>query len=156
MTEANRALSRKHTGHSEHPLPTTQETTLHMDIATWSIVKTDWLYSLQLKMENFNTVSKNKTWSWLWLRSWGPNWKIQSSTEESREKHKAIKIWSKSNPLCLYSGSDEQIQGIRSGRQSAWRTMDRGSWNYRRQWPKLFPQKINARKQSGCLRRLYK
>ena len=74
MTEANRALSRKHTGHSEHPLPTTQETTLHMDIATWSIVKTDWLYSLQLKMENFNTVSKNKTWSWLWLRSWGPYW----------------------------------------------------------------------------------
>ena len=26
---------------------------------------------------------------------------------------KAIHVWSKSNPLCLYSGSDKQIQGIR-------------------------------------------
>ena len=34
----------------------------------------------------------------------------------------------KSNPLWLYNGSDKQIQGIRSDRQSAWRTMDRGSW----------------------------
>ena len=34
------------------------------------------------------------------------------------------------NPLRLYSGSDKQIQGIRSDRQSAWRIMDRGSWHY--------------------------
>ena len=33
----------------------------------------------------------------------------------------------KSNPL-LYSGSDKQIQGIRSDRQSAWRAMDGGLW----------------------------
>ena len=38
----------------------------------WSIPKSDWLYSLQLKMENLYTVSKNKTWRWLWLRSWTP------------------------------------------------------------------------------------
>ena len=30
--KANRVLPRKHTGHSKHPLPTTQEKTLHMDI----------------------------------------------------------------------------------------------------------------------------
>ena len=29
------------TGHSKHPLPTTQETTLHMDIMKWSILKSD-------------------------------------------------------------------------------------------------------------------
>ena len=29
---ANRVLPRERTGHSKHPLPTTQETTLHMDI----------------------------------------------------------------------------------------------------------------------------
>ena len=28
-----------------HPLPTTQEKTLHLDITIWSIPKTDWLYS---------------------------------------------------------------------------------------------------------------
>ena len=36
----------------------------------------------------------------------------------------------KSNLLRLYSGSDKWIQGIRSDRQSAWRTMDRGSWHF--------------------------
>ena len=31
----------EHTGHSKHPLPTTQEKTLHMDIIRWSILKSD-------------------------------------------------------------------------------------------------------------------
>ena len=34
-------LSREHTGHSKHPLPVTQEMTLHMDITRWSIPKLD-------------------------------------------------------------------------------------------------------------------
>ena len=37
----NRVLSREHTGHSKHPLPTTQEKTLHMDITRWSTPKSD-------------------------------------------------------------------------------------------------------------------
>ena len=32
-----------------------------MDITRWSLLKTDWLYSLQPKMEKLYTVSKNKT-----------------------------------------------------------------------------------------------
>ena len=59
----NRVSPREHTGHSKHLLPTTQETTLHMDITRWSILKSDGLYSLQPKMEKLYTVSKNKTWS---------------------------------------------------------------------------------------------
>ena len=46
--------------HSKHPLPTTQEKTLQMDITRWSTPKSDGLYSLQLKMEKLYTVSKNK------------------------------------------------------------------------------------------------
>ena len=34
-------LPRKRTGHSKHPLPTTKEKTLHMDITRWSILKSD-------------------------------------------------------------------------------------------------------------------
>ena len=68
--KANRILPRKCTGHSKHPLPTTQEKTLHVDITRWSTPKSDWLYSLQPKMEKLYTVSKNKTGSWLRLRSW--------------------------------------------------------------------------------------
>ena len=37
--KANRVLSKEYTGHSKHPLPTTQEKTLQMDITKWSISK---------------------------------------------------------------------------------------------------------------------
>ena len=77
-TKANRVLPTECTGHSKHLLPTTQEKTLHMDITRWSIPKSDWLYSLQSKMEKLYTVSINKTGSWLWLRSWTPYWQIQT------------------------------------------------------------------------------
>ena len=53
------------TGHGKHRLPIIQETTLHMDVTRWSTPKSDWLYSLQPKMEKLYTVSKNKTGSWL-------------------------------------------------------------------------------------------
>ena len=83
--KANRVLPREHTGHSQHPLPTTQEKTLQMDITRWSTPKSDWLYSLQPKMEKLYTVNKNKTRTWLWLRSWTPYYQIQTQIEESRE-----------------------------------------------------------------------
>ena len=40
-TKANRVLPRECTGHSKHPLPTTQEKTLHMDVTRWSTPKSD-------------------------------------------------------------------------------------------------------------------
>ena len=55
-----------------------REETLHMDIIRWSTLKSDWLYSLQPKMEKLYTVSKNKTGSWLLLRSWTPYCQIQT------------------------------------------------------------------------------
>ena len=45
---------RERTGHSKHPLPTTQEKTLHM-------VNNE--IRLQPKTKKLYTVSKNKTWS---------------------------------------------------------------------------------------------
>ena len=78
-------FARKCTGHSKHPLPTTQEKTLHMNITKWSTPRSDWLYSMQPKMEKLYTVNKNKTRSWLWLRSWTPYCQIQTQIEESRE-----------------------------------------------------------------------
>ena len=41
MRWANGVLPREHTGHSKHPLPTTQEKTLHMDITRWSTLKSN-------------------------------------------------------------------------------------------------------------------
>ena len=57
-TKANRVLPREPTGHSKHRLPTTQEKTLYMDIIRWSIPKSDWLYSLQPKMEELYSQQK--------------------------------------------------------------------------------------------------
>ena len=52
--------------------------TLHMDITRWSTLKSDWLYSMQPKMEKLYTVNKNKNRSWLWLRSWTLYCQIQT------------------------------------------------------------------------------
>ena len=82
--KANRVLPRECTGHSKHPLPTTQETTQNMDTRGLTL-KSDWLYSLQRKMEKFYTISTNKTGSWLCLRSWTPYCQIQTYIEESRK-----------------------------------------------------------------------
>ena len=38
----------------------------------------DWLCSLQPKTEKLYTANKNKTRSWLWLRSWAPYYQIQT------------------------------------------------------------------------------
>ena len=39
--ENNRVLPRECSGHSKHPLPRTQEKTLHMDITRWSTPKSN-------------------------------------------------------------------------------------------------------------------
>ena len=53
-------MPREHTGHSKHPLPTTQEKTLHMDITRWSTPKSDWLYSLQPKWRSSIQSAKTR------------------------------------------------------------------------------------------------
>ena len=60
QSKANRVLPKEHSGHRKCPLPTTQEKTLHMDITRWSTPKSDWLYSLQPKMEKLYTIKKTR------------------------------------------------------------------------------------------------
>ena len=79
--KTNRVLPRKCTGNNKYPLPTTQEKTLYMDVTRWSTPKSDWLYSLQPKVDKHYTVSKNNTGSWLWLRPWTPYYQIQPESE---------------------------------------------------------------------------
>ena len=104
---ADRVLPRECTGHSKYPLLITQETTLHIDITRWSIPKPDWLYSLQWEMEKFCTVSKNKTWSWLWLRSKIPYCKFRLKLKKVWKTTRAFRYDLKSNPLWLYRGGDK-------------------------------------------------
>ena len=85
--KANRILPRERTDHSKHPLPTTQEKTLHVDVTRWPMPKLDWLYSLQPKMSKLYTISRNKSRSWLWPIPWTPYCQFQTYSEESRENH---------------------------------------------------------------------
>ena len=87
-----------------------------MDITRLSILKSGWLYSLQLKMEKLYTVSKKKTGIWPWFRLWTSYYQIQTYIEESREKHLTIQVWPTSNPVQLYNGSDKYVEGMRSYR----------------------------------------
>ena len=85
--KVKRLLPREHIDHGKNPSPTTQEMTLHIDILRWSTPKITWLYFLKLKIEKLYTDRKNKTGSWLWLRSSAPYCKIQTKIEESKENH---------------------------------------------------------------------
>ena len=102
----NRVLLREHTGNIKHPLPTTQETTLHMDVTRWSISKSDWLNSMQPKMEKFYTVRKTRQGA-----DCGSDHELLIA--EFRLKLKkvgktaTIQVWPKSNSLWLYSGSEK-------------------------------------------------
>ena len=58
-TGQDTVLPTERTGHSKHPLPTTQEKTLHMDITRWSTLKSDRLYSLQPKWRS--SIQSTKT-----------------------------------------------------------------------------------------------
>ena len=60
--KANRDLRREHTGHSKHPLSTTQEKTLHMEITRWSIPKQiHYILCTRRWRSKLYIVSKNKT-----------------------------------------------------------------------------------------------
>ena len=148
--EANRVLPRERTGHSKHPLPTTQE---NMDITIWSTPKSDWLYSLQPKMEKLYTVNKNKTRSWLWLRSWTPYAKFRlklkkvgKTTRPFRYDLNQILYDYTVEVRNRFKGLDLIESLINYGR--------RFLILYRRQGSK--PSPWNAKRQNSCLRRPYK
>ena len=64
--KVNRVLPRERTGHSKHPLPTTQEKTLHMDIPRGSTPKSDWIFIFFAAKDGETLYSRqNKTRSWV-------------------------------------------------------------------------------------------
>ena len=60
----------------------------------------------------------------------GRHFNLWATREAQSNIQIANRHMKRSNPLPLYSRSDKEIQGIRSDRQSAWRTMDGGSQHY--------------------------
>ena len=128
--KANRVLPRECTGHNKHPLPKAQETTLHMDITRWSILKSDWLYSLLLEMEKIYTASKNKTGSWLWLRSWTPYCKFRLKLKKVGKNTRPFRYDLNQIPNNYMVEMTNRLKGSEElCAWSTWRTMEKGSWH---------------------------
>ena len=152
--KANRVLPREHTGHNKHPLPTTQEKTLHMDITRWSILKSDWLYSLYPKMDSSIQSVKIR-----------PGADCGSDHELLLAKFR-LKLKKGGKTTRPFKYDLNQILMIIQWRW--WTDLRDYIWYteclknhgqmvitlYRRQSPKPSQRKRNARKQSRCLRRL--
>ena len=155
-TKANRVLPRELTGHSKHPLPTTQEMTLHKDITRWSILKSDWFYSLQPKMEKLYRVSKKKRPR----TDWGSDHefliakfslklkKVGKTTRPFRYDLNQIPY----NYIVEVTNSCKGLDLIECLKNYGRRFMTL----YRRLWSKSSPRKRNGKRQNGCLRRHYK
>ena len=144
-------LPRECTGPSKQPLPITQENTIHMDINRWSISKSDLLYSLQPKIERLYPDSKNKTRSWLWLRSWTPYCQFRLKLKKVGKTTRPFRYDLNQIP-CNYTvkvtnrfkGSD-LIDRVLKELGQRFVTL------YRRQWSRPSPRKRNAKRQNGCL-----
>ena len=148
-------MPRKHTGHSKHPLPTTQEKTPHMDMARWSTLKSDWLYSLQPKMEKLYTVRKNKTGSWcgsdhelliakftVKLKKVGKTTRPFSYDLNQRPHDYAVEVKNRFKGQDLIDRVPDEL-------------CRRFMTFYRSQGSRPSPRKINAKEHNGCLRRPY-
>ena len=129
---------------------------LHMDITRWSILTSDWLYSLQPKMEKLYTVSKHKTRSWLWLRTQTPDSKFRLKLKKVGKTTRpfrydlnqipynyTVEVRNRFNGLDLKDRVPEELwMEVRDIVQET--------------GIKTIPQKKKCKKANGCLRRRYK
>jgi len=124
--KANRVLPREHTGHSKHPVPTTQEKTLHMDITRWSTPKSDFfftakdgenLYSQQKKTKKKKNKKKND-WELTVAQIMNSFWQVQFSSVQSLSRVQLVAIpWIATRQASLSitnSGSSLKLTSIES------------------------------------------
>ena len=150
--KANRVLPSECTGHSKHPLPTTQEKTLHMDITWWSILKSDfcsqrWRNSIQSAKtrpgadcgsDHELLIAKFR----LKLK------KVGETTRPFRYDLNQIPYDYTVEVTDRFKGLDL----IECLKNYGWRFVTL----YRRRGSRSSPKKRNVKRQNGCLRRPYK
>ena len=107
------------------------------------------LYSLQPKILELYTVTKNKTRSWLRLRSWTPYCQIQGEIEESGENHDTF-------GYCINQIPYDYTVEMRNWFKGIDLTESVSDETGRKEESRPSPKKRNAKKHNGCLRRLNK
>ena len=117
--KANRVLQRKCTAHSKHPLPTTQEKALHMDITRWwTQNQIDYILCSQ-RWRSSTQSSKTRLGA-----DCGSDHELPMV--KFRLKFKKVE---KTTRLFMYDPNQIPYEGTRSDRQSAWWTINGGSWH---------------------------
>ena len=154
-TKAKTVLPREHTGHSKHPLPTTQEKTLHMDITRWSTPKSDWLYSLQPWWRSSIKSAKTRQ---------GADCGSDHELRIAKFRLKLKKVGKTTRPFRYdlnqipYDYTVEVTNRFK-GLDMIYRVPVYGGrflTFYRRQWSRPSPRNRNAERQKGCLKKPYK
>ena len=100
------------------------------------------------------TVSKNKTGSWLWLRSWTPYCQIQTILEKVGKTTRPFRYDLNQIPYVYTVEATNRFKGldlIECLENYGWRFMTL----YRRQWSRPSSRKRNIKRQNVCLRRPY-
>ena len=154
--KANRVLPRERTGHSKHPLPITQEKTLHMDITIWSTLKSNRLYSLQPRWGSCIQSAKPKLGAncgsdhELLIAKFRLEFQgiVGKTTRSFRYDLIQIPYDYTVEVTNRFKGSD-LIECLKNYGQ-------RFMTLYRRQLSRPYPRKRNAKRQNGCLRRACK
>ena len=144
---AKRVLPREHTGHSQHPLPTTQETT--PDGQYWNqtdYILCSWRWRIYSQQKQDLELAVAQIMSSL-LQNSDLNWRKYGKPVAHSGRPKSNLLWS-------YSGTDKQIQGIRSDRvtEELWTEVHN---IVQEAVIKTIPKKKKCKKANGCLRRPY-
>ena len=153
--KTNRVLPRKCTGHSKHPLSTTQEKTLHMDITRWS--HQNQIDSILCSQRWRSSIQSTKT---------RPGADYGSDHElliaKFRLKLKKVRKTARPFRYDLNQISYDYTVEVRNrfkGLDLMECLMNYGMrfvTLYRRQGSRPSPRKRNTKKQNGCLGRPYK
>ena len=153
--KANRVLPRECTGHSKHSLPTTQENTLHMYI-TRCQHRNQIFFAVKDGEDTVckDTVSKNKTRSWVWHNHELLIAKLRLKLEKVGKTTRPFRYDLNQIPYDTVEVTNrlkglDLIECLKNYGQ-------RFVTFYRRQWSRPSPRKRNIKKQNGCLSRPYK
>ena len=151
--KANRVLPRECTGHSKHPFPTTQETSLHMDI-TRQIVKTKTRFIIFFAAKDGRCIQSAKTRP-------GADCGLDHELFITKFRLKLKKVGKTTRPFKYdlnqipYDYTVE-VRNRFKGLDLIECLMNYGQrfvTLYRRQGSRPSPRKGTAKRQNGCLRR---
>ena len=138
--------------YSKHPLPTTQEKSLHMAITRWSIPKSDWLYSCSQRWRSSIQSAKTRP---------GVDCGLEHELLIAKFRGKLKKVGKTTKPFRyelneILSDCTVEVTNRLKGLDliECLKTYRRMFLTlYRRQWSRPSPRKTNAKRLNDCLTR---